>query len=432
VTATYPHGLFGVFGIELEYMIVDRDTLAVRPVTDELLRSMAGDTVMEVERGDIAWSNELVLHVVELKCNGPARTLSGLAARFHENVREVNTRLAGMHAMLMPTAMHPWMNPDEEMRLWPHGDQEIYSAFDRIFDCRGHGWSNLQSMHINLPFRDDAEFAKLHAAVRLLLPILPALAASSPVVEGRFTGLMDTRLEVYRGNARRVASVSGQVIPEPVFSRADYERVILRRIYDDLAPLDPEGILREEWANARGAIARFDRGAIEIRVLDVQECPAADLAIAATVVAVLRALIAETWSPLAAQQGWAVEPLVAILHRAIREGGQAMIEDEAYLRALGYTGGACRAEQLWRHLVGVSLPGEAGGDEFAPALEVILGEGALARRIAAALRAEPGVANLGPGDPLPPSALDAVYTRLAACLANNRMFHANAGNAPRS
>ena len=32
--------------------------------------------------------------------------------------------------------------------------------------------------------------------------------------------------------------------------------------------------------NSRGAIARFDRNAIEIRVIDVQECPKADLAIA--------------------------------------------------------------------------------------------------------------------------------------------------------
>ena len=30
-------GLFEVYGVEVEYMIVDRDTLAVRPVADEVL-----------------------------------------------------------------------------------------------------------------------------------------------------------------------------------------------------------------------------------------------------------------------------------------------------------------------------------------------------------------------------------------------------------
>jgi hypothetical protein len=90
----------------------------------------------------------------------------------------------------------------------------VYEAFDRIFDCRGHGWANLQSAHLNLPFSDAEEFGRLHAAIRLLLPILPALAASSPVMDGRLTGRVDSRLDVYRHNARRVPQVSGRVVPE--------------------------------------------------------------------------------------------------------------------------------------------------------------------------------------------------------------------------
>ena len=63
--------LFEGYGIELEYMIVDRDTLDVLPVTDRVLEQVAGETVNEVERGPLGWSNELVLHVIELKTNGP-------------------------------------------------------------------------------------------------------------------------------------------------------------------------------------------------------------------------------------------------------------------------------------------------------------------------------------------------------------------------
>src|SRR5678809_520166 len=90
------------------------------------------------------------------------------------------------------------MNPERETRLWPHEDNEIYEAFDRVFGCTGHGWSNLQCTHLNLPFAGDAEFARLHAAIRLVLPIIPALAASSPILDSRLTGLMDTRLHCYR------------------------------------------------------------------------------------------------------------------------------------------------------------------------------------------------------------------------------------------
>ena len=57
-------GLFQGFGVELEYMIVARDTLAVLPVTDLILQEAAGELADEVERGMLAWSNELVLHVI--------------------------------------------------------------------------------------------------------------------------------------------------------------------------------------------------------------------------------------------------------------------------------------------------------------------------------------------------------------------------------
>jgi gamma-glutamyl:cysteine ligase YbdK (ATP-grasp superfamily) len=254
-----PLHLFEATGIEIEYMIVDRDSLEVRPIADELIKAEAGAYESEIERGDIAWSNELALHVLELKTNGPARRLDGLARRFQENVGDANRRLEPMNAMLMPSAMHPWMDPEKDLRLWPHEYNPVYEAFDQIFGCRGHGWANLQSIHVNLPFADDEEFGRLHAAMRFLLPIMPGLAASSPVVDGRLTGQLDSRLEVYRKNTARIPSVTAAVIPEPVYSRGEYEERILGAIYRDLAPYDPKGILRDEWVNARGCIARFDR-----------------------------------------------------------------------------------------------------------------------------------------------------------------------------
>ena len=83
----------------------------------------------------------------------------------------MNALLSPMGARLMPTAMHPWMDPNR-VQLWPHGTRVVYETFDRIFSCKGHGWANLQSQQINLPFASDEEFARLHAAIRFLLPIL--------------------------------------------------------------------------------------------------------------------------------------------------------------------------------------------------------------------------------------------------------------------
>ncbi|MEQ8767131.1 MAG: glutamate-cysteine ligase family protein, partial [Planctomycetota bacterium] len=263
----WPYRLFEGVGVELEYMIVDAETLSVRPIADQLIEAETGEPGSDAERGPIAWSNELALHVIELKSQGPAKSLAEWPARFQGDLAHIDELLGRFGARLMPSGMHPWMNPDEELRLWPHECGPIYQTFHRIFDCRGHGWSNLQSTHLNLPFSNAGEFAQLHAAIRVLLPILPALTASTPVFDGRLTERKDNRLAFYSRNARRVPSVTGRVVPEPVDSPESYERDILQRIYRDLAPHDPEGTLRHEWANARGAIARFERGAIEIRIL---------------------------------------------------------------------------------------------------------------------------------------------------------------------
>jgi hypothetical protein len=406
--------LFEGIGIELEYMIVDAKSLNVRPIADELLKQVGGGYELQVELGDVAWSNELALHVIEMKSNGPVPHLSGLAATFQSHVRRIGELLAPLGARLLPTAMHPWMDPNTELRLWPHENDVIYQTFDRIFDCRGHGWANLQSMHINLPFSNDDEFGRLHAAMRLILPILPALAASSPIVEGKRTGFYDTRVDVYRTNARRVPSVSGAVIPEPVFTRADYEAKLLQKIYDDLAPHDPAGTLAHEWANARGCIARFERMAIEIRLLDLQECPRADIAIAAAVVGTLKRWVAETGERALAQRSFDEQELVPLLTACTRDGDRALLDHPRYLEALGFPDkGPARAGDVWRHLVSELRGKEPGFEEHEPALDVILNEGCLARRIVGALGPEPSRARL-----------EATYRELARCLDAGEPFHA--------
>jgi len=160
-------GLFERFGVELEYMIVDAETLDIRAEADLLIQAESGSLDGDVSRGPFEWSNELALHVIELKTGKPASRLHGLDQGFQEEVRHINGQLARSGARLLPGAMHPWMNPARESKLWPHSNGEIYAAFHRIFNCSGHGWTNLQSAHLNLPFRTPAEFRRLHTAIRL-------------------------------------------------------------------------------------------------------------------------------------------------------------------------------------------------------------------------------------------------------------------------
>ena len=403
--------LFEGHGIELEYMIVARDTLDVLPVCDRLMAAVSGSEESEIERGELAWSNELALHVLELKTNGPAERLQGLAPLFQADLRAANEALAPLGGRLLGGAMHPWMDPERETRLWPHEYGPVYRTFDRIFGCRGHGWSNLQSLHVNLPFADDAELGRLHAAIRVVLPLLPGLAAASPVVDGAPTGLLDTRLDHYLRNCLRVPSVTAGGIPEQVWTKRDYEERLLGGIYRDLAELDPEGVLRHEFVNARGAIARFDRWALEIRLIDVQEQPAADLAIARLVTAAVRALCDERWSSLAEQQAFAPDSLRPQFLACMRDAERATVESPELLRALGRSG-RMEAGALWLELAGELLAGEDDA-EFRPALDVIFREGTLGRRLLSACGPEPKRGRLAE-----------VWRELADCLHEGRPFRA--------
>lgn len=390
-------------------MIVDRETLDVRPLADWLLADVAGHVTADVERGAITWSNELVNHVIEIKLTDPAPALGNLAALFQADVRFIDERLATRNAMLLPTGAHPWMDPYAETRLWPHEGREVYALYDRIFDCRGHGWANLQSAHMNLPFRGDAEFGRLHAAVRVLLPILPALSASTPVLDSCLSEFADVRLEVYRHNQDRIPSLTGLVIPEAVFTQADYHARIFAPIQRDIRPYDTEGVLEHHFLNSRGAIARFDRGAIEIRVLDLQECPAADLAILELVVATLQALVDEHWTPLAEQQAWSEHDLAPLFNAVIHTAEETPIADAAYLRLLGLRRQQATAAELWAHLFGEV------GSAITPASRVVLTHllrhGSLATRIVRAL-----------GEAPTRDALHRVYARLSTCLHTGTLF----------
>lgn len=405
--------LFEATGVELEYMIVDSETLDVKPIGDRVLYDISGSYISETGRGALAWSNELVLHLIELKTNGPAKDIAALHEAFQEDVKEINWLLEPYGARLMPTAMHPWMNPDREMKLWPHEYNPIYEAYNRIFDCRGHGWANLQSMHINLPFADDAEFEKLHAAIRVLLPLLPGLAASSPIAALKDTGYADYRLEVYRTNSDRVPSVTGYIIPEAVFSKSDYDEYIFQKMYRDIKPFDSDNILQDEWLNSRGAIARFERGSIEIRVIDIQECPLADLAIVRIVTDTLRALIAQRWGTLEDQKSWNEQALHAILLEVIEDAEKTELEQERYLALFGMKKeGAVTVSQLWRYLFeNLYADQQIENDPVLQCLDKMIHRGSLSTRI---LKALP--------ESFSGLHLKDVYLELCDCLAKGKLF----------
>ena len=100
--------IFQRYGIEMEYMIVDRDSLNVLPRADVPLgKDKNGQQLSDVEHGPIGLSNELVSHVLEFKCAEPVDSLKHLGKTFHHEILKANESLKSINAMLLPTAAHP-------------------------------------------------------------------------------------------------------------------------------------------------------------------------------------------------------------------------------------------------------------------------------------------------------------------------------------
>ena len=390
------------FGVEMEFMIVDRETLQVLPRADiPLGKDKDGNQLSDVEYDDIGLSNELVSHVLEFKCAHPKSTFDGLGKRFFHEIRRANKKLEKIGAMLLPSAAHPFMDPSE-MQLWPYDCNDIYQTYDRIFNCKGHGWANLQSTHLNLSFDGDDEFGELHAAIRLLLPLIPAIAASSPYLDSKYTGFKDARIEVYRHNQDKVPEIAGLVIPEKVYTYDEYNKQIFDKVKKAIAPYDPEHLLNHFFLNSRGAIARFDRGAIEIRLVDIQECPNADIAIVELEIATLKAIAGKNL------RDFDTERLSALLTATSRDAEDTVIDWPEYLSVFGMSG-KCTAGELWKHIF--AMVKNELTEVSASTMEKMLDRGTLSSALYRAL-----------GDAPSREAFVSEYKKLADCLAHNRLY----------
>ncbi len=374
-----PLKLLAGFGIELEYMIVDKATFNVKSVADELFKTVTGTTTNIVHNTRIDWSNELVTHVVEFKNNHPEKKIIPLIPYFQEQVRRANLALSEFNAVLMPTAVHPWMNPDTETRLWPHENNQIYSAYDRIFGCKGHGWSNLQSLHINISFHTDDEFKRLHSAIRFLLPLIPAISSSSPFIDGAKTKYKSNRLYHYLQNQRRIPSIIGLAVPEVIHSQAEYQKKVLEPMYKDISHWDIDGHLQEEWLNSRGAIPKFERGCIEIRLSDVQEAPFVDISIAQFWINVITQIVKGKRFDLTKADQVSTQDLRNILNLTVEKAESAVIDNKKYLALFDLTENATAKELLESLFEGLSLT--IVDDLWAQTLSSLLQQGSLSTRM---------------------------------------------------
>ena len=345
---------------------------------------------------------------------GPRAELAGLARGFAGEIGADRraARAASARACCRPRCTRGW-TPRASSSSGRTATREIYAAFDRIFDCRGHGWANLQSAHLNLPFADDDEFGRLHAAVARAAAA-PARARGGVAVRRRAPHrACSTRASTCTGTTRGACpSLTGAVVPEPVFTRADYEALLGRALRRPRAArsgrhaparvgerarrdraLRPHGD-RDPRARRAGVPARRPRDRVRRSRARCARCAIRTPAHQAR----LRAL--------------ATAPLADLLARTTAQAERAAVDDaELSARARprrrrAHARGRSGARSSTRHLAS-----DRERAEHRPALEVLLEEGCLARRILNRVGEKPTR-----------EALAALYRELGDCLREGRLL----------
>jgi len=281
-----------VLGPEHEFSLVNEELKAL-PIADKIIKDFRGRVVNFVELSRFTFGKELQLHVMEIKPNAPFRSPENFEKTMHEAVLTLADFLERKYeAHLLGTGMHPLLRL-EETGVWPHRHRQIYQAYSKVFNLNRHGWLNIQSFQLNIPYSKEETAILMHNLLAEICAYLPAVSASSPIYEGKPGEYVDTRLHFYMLNQKEVPSVTGNVIPEYVSSFRQYRKEIIEKYSLDLANADVKNdcLLYKDWVNSRGSILRFDRKAIEIRVMDEQECVKSDVALSCFIRSLLRGMM---------------------------------------------------------------------------------------------------------------------------------------------
>ncbi len=259
--ATFDESTDFTVGLEEEFALLDPTTLDLVPRFEEL-RDAA-------EREDPALhaqiTGELISSEIEI--------VSGAGADLHDALarqRDIRRRLFALAASrgiaLGATATHPWA----DYRLQPNIDTEHYR---RVVEGLGYvaRRNNTFSLHVHVGVRGADRAVRTADRLRPVLPVLLALSANSPFVDGNDAGLHSARTQTFTRMFPRCG------VPDAYGSWAAYAAYI-----DFLVRTNSIVEYTQVWWSVR---PHFTYGTVEVRICDAQSTAAESEALAALVVA---------------------------------------------------------------------------------------------------------------------------------------------------
>jgi carboxylate-amine ligase len=232
-------------GVEEEFSILDPRTLEMLPRFEQLRDAAAADPRLHEHI-----TGELISSEIEI-ISGVGRDLEDALARQRGHRRRLFALAASEGVALGATGTHPWADYREQ----PIIDTEHYRRVEE--GLQYVAWrNNTFSLHVHLGVRDLDRAIRACDRLREVLPLLLAVSANSPFLDGRNSGLHSARTQSFTKSFPRCG------IPDVFGGWAAYREYI-----DFLIRTRSIVEFTQVWWSVR---PHFSFGTVEVRICDAQ------------------------------------------------------------------------------------------------------------------------------------------------------------------
>lgn len=186
VRETFESSTDFTIGIEEEFAILDPGSLELAHRFTELNAAAQSDPELAA-----AVRGELIDTEIEIR-SGRGETFADAAARQQERRRQLFALAESRGVALASTGTHPWASYLDQRII----DTEHYNRLReelRWVVQRNNSWS----LHVHVGVRGADRAVAVCDRLRELLPLLLAISANSPFLDGHDTGLHSVRTEIF-------------------------------------------------------------------------------------------------------------------------------------------------------------------------------------------------------------------------------------------
>jgi carboxylate-amine ligase len=173
-------------GLEEEFAVLDSSDLGLTPGFEDLSQAAAADPTLSA-----SISGELISSEIEIR-SGRGADLAAARSAQHDHRRRLFALAAERGVALGATGTHPWSDYREQHTIETDHYRRVEDGLKYV------AWrNNTFSLHVHVGIEGADRAVRVCDRLRPVLPLLLAISASSPFLDGRNSGLHSARTQIF-------------------------------------------------------------------------------------------------------------------------------------------------------------------------------------------------------------------------------------------